>query len=429
MSVALLLALQVAAGDSIPAVTLAEALERSARLDPNYVAALGRVETAEWGRRAALLTFIVPALSVRADWTWSSQLQFVGVNEQGGFVTTKRPVSTQADARIDLFTGGQKLFGYRQADALLEAARAGELAARFAAALQTESDYYAVIAEEELTRTARERVARAREQFEVARARVRTGAAVQTDSLQLSLELTRASVALLREESALRVARLQLGRRIGVEGPVGAVALDTALAPPLPFPFADAVRRALAQGPEYRQARATERGAQAALQVRRGAYLPRVSLGAQVSVLDSTFYPDLLSRRQLQLTVSLPIWDNGSREIALTQARTARDAARALRADFERAAQRDVGAAYDAYETARAATVLAADAVVVTRENFRIQQTRYRSGATTILDLLDAQVNLSDAEAGLVQARYATRLALAALEAILGERLFNRNLE
>jgi len=429
MSVALLLALQVAAGDSIPAVTLAEALERSARLDPNYVAALGRVETAEWGRRAALLTFIVPALSVRADWTWSSQLQFVGVNEQGGFVTTKRPVSTQADARIDLFTGGQKLFGYRQADALLEAARAGELAARFAAALQTESDYYAVIAEEELTRTARERVARAREQFEVARARVRTGAAVQTDSLQLSLELTRASVALLREESALRVARLQLGRRIGVEGPVGAVALDTALAPPLPFPFADAVRRALAQGPEYRQARATERGAQAALHVRRGAYLPRVSLGAQVSVLDSTFYPDLLSRRQLQLTVSLPIWDNGSREIALTQARTARDAARALRADFERAAQRDVGAAYDAYETARAATVLAADAVVVTRENFRIQQTRYRSGATTILDLLDAQVNLSDAEAGLVQARYATRLALAALEAILGERLFNRNLE
>ena len=429
MSVALLLALQMAAGDSVPAVTLAEALERSARLDPNYVAALGRVETAEWGRRAALLTFIVPAISLRADWTWSSQLQFVGVNEQGGFVTTKRPVSTQADARIDLFTGGQKLFGYRQADALLDAARAGELAARFAAALQTESDYYAVIAEEELTRTARERVARAREQFEVARARVRTGAAVQTDSLQLSLELTRASVALLREESALRVAQLQLGRRIGVEGPVRAAALDTAPAPPLPFPFVDAVRRALAQGPEYRQARGAERGAQAAFNVRRGAYLPRVSLAAQVSVLDSVFYPDLLSRRQLQLSVSLPIWDNGSREIALTQARTARDVARAVRADLERAAQRDVGAAYDAYETARAEAALARDAVVVARENFRIQQTRYRSGATTILDLLDAQVNLSDAETTLVQARYVSRLALAALEAILGERLFNRNLE
>jgi outer membrane protein TolC len=148
-----------------------------------------------------------------------------------------------------------------------------------------------------------------------------------------------------------------------------------------------------------------------------------------VFVLDSAFYPRLLSRNQLFLTVSLPIWDNGNREIALTQARTARDVAQAIRADFERAAQRDVGAAYDAYETARAAAALATDAVVVARENFRIQQTRYRSGATTILDLLDSQVNLSDAEAGLVEARYVTRLALAALEAILGERLFNRNLE
>lgn len=425
MNVALLLALQVAAGDSFPAVTLAEALERSARLDPNYVAALGRVQTAEWGRRAALLTFLVPALSVQSDWTWASDPFFnIGT---GTLASTS--VSARADARIDLFTGGQKVFGYRQADALLDAARAGELAARFAAALQTESDYYAVIAEEELTRTARERVARAQEQFDVARARVRTGAAVQTDSLQLSLELTRASVSLLREESALRVARLQLGRRIGVEGPVGAAPLDTAPAPPLPFPLADAVRRALAQGPEYRRARAVERGAQAAFNVRRGAYLPRASLSAQAIAFDETFFPQAFKRNLLTLTVSLPIWDNGNREIALTQARTARDVAQAIRADFERAAQRDVGAAYDAYETARAAAALATDAVVVARENFRIQQTRYRSGATTILDLLDSQVNLSDAETGLVQARYVTRLALAALEAILGERLFNRNLE
>ena len=425
MNVALLLALQVAAGDSVPSVTLGEALQRSARLDPNYVAALGRVETAEWGRRAAMLTFLVPAISVQSAWVWASEPFF----NVGTSAITDRLVTATADARIDVFSGGQKLFGYRQAAALVEEARAGELAARFAAALQTESDYYAVIAEEELVRTGRERVARAQEQFDVARARVRTGAAVQTDSLQLSLELTRASVSLLREESALRVAQLQLGRRIGVEGPVRAAALDTAPAPPLPFPFADAVRRALAQGPEYRRARALQRAADAAFNVRRGAYLPRVTLAAQANAYDETFFPNGSSRNFLTLTVSLPIWDNGNREIALAQARTARDVARALRADFERAAQRDVGAAYDSYETARAAGALAADAVVVARENFRIQQTRYRSGATTILDLLDSQVNLSDAETGLVQARYITRLALAALEAILGERLFNRNLE
>jgi outer membrane protein TolC len=54
-----------------------------------------------------------------------------------------------------------------------------------------------------------------------------------------------------------------------------------------------------------------------------------------------------------------------------------------------------------------------------------MQQLRYRAGAGTILDFLDAQVNLAQSEADLVQARYQTRLALAGLEAILGRRLFS----
>ena len=58
------------------------------------------------------------------------------------------------------------------------------------------------------------------------------------------------------------------------------------------------------------------------------------------------------------------------------------------------------------------------------RESYRVQQTRYRAGATNILDLIKAQSDLDDAESGSVQARYAARLALAGLEAILGRRLY-----
>jgi len=54
-----------------------------------------------------------------------------------------------------------------------------------------------------------------------------------------------------------------------------------------------------------------------------------------------------------------------------------------------------------------------------------VQQARYRAGASTILDLLDAQAGLTEAQAEVVQARYAARLALAGLEAILGRRLFS----
>jgi outer membrane protein TolC len=68
---------------------------------------------------------------------------------------------------------------------------------------------------------------------------------------------------------------------------------------------------------------------------------------------------------------------------------------------------------------------LAATGKVVSAENYRIQDVRYREGATTIIDLLTAQVAEGDAESSLVQARYAARLSLARIEALLGRRLFD----
>ena len=99
------------------------------------------------------------------------------------------------------------------------------------------------------------------------------------------------------------------------------------------------------------------------------------------------------------------------------------EASRAIRLDLERGAQADVVAAYDTYTTARAVLDLDRDAVLVAQENYRVQDTRYRAGASTILDLLEAQNRLTQAEADVVRAQYAARLAVAGLEAILGQRL------
>ena len=95
------------------------------------------------------------------------------------------------------------------------------------------------------------------------------------------------------------------------------------------------------------------------------------------------------------------------------------------RLDAERAVARDVTETYEGYTTARATTQLEEEAILVARENYRVQDTRYRAGATTILDLLEAQIRLTEAEAEFVQSRYATRLALGRFEAQLGRRLFN----
>jgi outer membrane protein TolC len=266
---------------------------------------------------------------------------------------------------------------------------------------------------------------RAREALAIARARVVSGAAVQTDSLQLVLELIRAQVDSLRQHNALRTSQLDLARRVGASGPVGAVPADTMPAPTLPITLTDALRIALDQGPQYRAARANESASEAALKAQRGDYLPTVTVGAVHQRYDTQIFPGAANITSVNFGISLPVWDKGLREIEISRARVNRDVARSIREDLERVVRRDVTSSYDAYETSRAAVELANVAGVVARENYRMQALRYRSGASTILDLLDAQVSVAEAEAGVVQARYTTRLALARLEAILGRRLFS----
>ena len=421
---ALLLALQAAvspgAQDSLPQVTLREALQRAAQLDPNYVSALGQVDNAVWARRSAFAVFILPSISLATTATRNNPPFF----NFGTLRPEKYAVQGSITASYDLFLGGQKFAELSRSGAALESAHASELIQRFTTAFLTESDYYDVLANAELDRVARDRLRRARDQLAVARAKVSSGAAVQTDSLNLRLELTRAQIAQLQQASKLRIARLQLGRRIGAAGPVNAAPLDSALAPELAMSLADAITQAAAQGPEYRRVAADERTAAAAYRSRLGNYLPHATLSWTGVGFDNKFVPSGAKFTQLSLAVSFPLWDNMRRELSLSQARVSRDVTRAIRDDMQRAVQHDVTAAYDAYETTRTSVGLSAEALAAARESFRIQQTRYQSGATTILDLVDAEVNLSQAEADYVAARYGTRLALAGLETILGKRLF-----
>lgn len=420
MMLPLLLALQVAQADTLPQVTLAEALTEATRYDPNYVQAAGFVAEATWVRRAAMLVFVLPSVTVSADFTGSTTPSFnFGTNSLSNTIVTAR-----IDARYELFTGGRKIADYQYATAQLQASVANEVGASFLAAAETEATFYDVVARRSLVEVARRRVERAESQLTVSRARVLSGAAVQTDSLQVVLELMRARVDLLRELAGLDVARAELGRRVGRSVAVDAAGADTTPAPALPISLADAVQIALEQSPEIRTAEAQARSSAAIVRARKAYYLPWVTLTGTAAAYDDKFWPTATDRSSGTITISLPIWNNGLREIALTQARVNHDVDLAIRDDLQRGALADVTRSYAAYETAAEAAIIAAEAVIVARENYRVQETRYRAGAVDIIEFLNGQVDLADAEAGLVQARYATKLALAGLEVILGRRLF-----
>jgi outer membrane protein TolC len=408
--------------DTLIQVTLAEALQRAAGVDPNYVAALRDVGDADWVRRQAWMAFLIPSIQFQWSYNRFSSPQFnIGTGELTDQLTT-----ASLSGRYDLFRGGAKIFDMQRSAARVDGARAGELQARFQTALGTEADYYDVIAQTELRRVASERADRAEQQLAIARARVMAGAAVQTDSLQLLLELTRAQVELLQQESAVTVARLQLGRRIGLAGPADAAPLDTVLTGNLPISQEEAYREALSSSPRVEAVQADARVADALFKTERSTYFPTVSLFGQWAGFDEDVLPDATTRTTYGVALNFPIWDGASRELRVYRANTVRQVAEATRDDTEREVGRNIVGAYQAYDAARASATLAQRAVLVARETLRVQEERYQAGATTILDLLSAQINLAEAQAGLVQARFTTRLALAGVEAILGRRLFDK---
>ena len=403
--------------DTLPRVTLNDARRRAASVSPAVVAARGEVETAIWERRAAISDLLTPGVTGGMSYIHFSDPFF---NFGTGRIS---PNATSATLLANYtLLGGGKLGKLKRARASVESADANESATRFRAALATDAAYFAVLADRELLRVAADGLKRAQEQFGVARVRVLAGDAIATDSLQLLLEVTRARITLLRRDSALAVSRLRLGRQIGLAGPAEA-APDTTSNPELPFSEAEAIAEMRARGPEVEAARAAERRANAAVVAERESYLPDIILGATAGAYDAELFPSAFKRSQFAITVSVPVWDAGQRELAMSRARAERGTAAAERKDRERGAAETMAASYHGYQTSRAGIELAQIGVTAANESFRVQRARYAEGATTILDLLESQVALTEAEATLVQARYASRLALAQMEALLGRRI------
>jgi outer membrane protein len=408
-----------ATSDGVPVVTLAEARQRAALVSPDAVAARSRIETAEWQHRAALTNLLTPNLSTGVTYTHFSEPFF---NFGTGSISPNSASAT-FDARYTLLGAGK--FGeLKSSNASMESAEASETVARFRTGLETDAAYFSVLANHDLARVAADRLKRAEEQLGIARVRVQAGEAIASDSLQLLLEASRARLAVLSSDSAVVASRLRLGRLIGVSGAAEAAPVDSTKPAALPMTEEEAIAEMRRRGPDVEASRAEERNASALLSTQREKYLPELTVGATMGRYDSRLFPSALKRNQLVFGMSVPIWNGGTRELAVARARADRDVARAMRADLERGAGEIMSQAYHGYLTSRGGIDLALIGVAAATENYRVQRARYREGATTILDLLEAQVALSEAEAALIEARYSARLALARIEALLGRRIF-----
>jgi len=411
------LSAQEAVPDGPLVVSLAEAVAMALQHSPAARQAEAEVELAS-NEAMELRGSWFPSLSLNSAFANSSNQRF----DQATGQLVSQNYSAQLQGGVDLFTGGRRLVQGRAVGARLSAVREGARNQRFQTALFTTELYFRAAAADELVRSATQRLDRAREQLRFAESRLEVGTATRSDLLRAELEVGNAELSLVEAESALRSSRLQLGRQVGFQREVRpAEDVLPLLPPPLPE-LEELTTLAELRSPLAQAARSAVRDREAMRLSSWTAYAPTLRLTGGYDWFAFDFPPDQRSWT-LRVFASLPLFNGFQREAAISRARIQEDLARVRERDALIGVRVAVEDAYLEIGSAGRRVTIAERGVELASEDLRVQEERYQIGAATILELQTSQVAVTEAEGAWVRERQGLGVAVARLEAVLGESL------
>jgi outer membrane protein len=406
---------------------LEEAIRMAERVQPDVVRAAAGVRTAGAQRRnawGAFLPSLTASSSANEFFTEGAPRIDPVTGQLTGGNTTNRSVSTGLSASLDLFTGLRRTAELRAARAGENAAEASFIDARFQQALTTTNQFLDALAAAQLLRVRETSVRRAEEQLKVSIAKLRTGSATRSDSLRSLVTLGNAQLDLLTTQTDLAAAEANLARLIGQSGRVHA-ADDSAFYAILPVLDTAALKiEAESKSPRVQSATADAAAARATVSASKSAYWPTLALSGNTSWSGSQNNDyDLLNQSQLSLSLRWNLFDRFDRELTVTQREADLDIAEATAADAKRAVDAELQLRLAELDAAKARIQITQTSVAAATEDLRVQQERYRLGASTIVDILISQEALNQAEVDVVNARFDYLRARAQLEALIGRKL------
>ena len=397
------------------------------RVQPDVVRAAAGVRTAGAQRRnawGAFLPSLTASSSANEFFTEGAPRIDPVTGQLTGGNTTNRSISTGLSASLDLFTGLRRTAELRAARAGENAAEASFIDARFQQALTTTNQFLDALAAAQLLRVREASVRRAEEQLKVSVAKLRSGSATRSDSLRSLVTLGNAQLDLLTTQTDLAAAEANLARLIGQSGRAHA-ADDSAFYVILPALDTAALRmEAESKSPRVQSASAEAAAARATVSASKSAYWPILALSGNTNWSGSQNNDyNLLNQTQLSLSLRWNLFDRFDRELTVTQREADLDIAEATAADAKRAVDAELQLRLAELDAAKARIQITQTSVAAATEDLRVQQERYRLGASTIVDILTSQEALNQAEIDVVNARFDYLRARAQLEALIGRKL------
>jgi len=251
----------------------------------------------------------------------------------------------------------------------------------------------------------------------------------KSDILQARLSLNRGEVAALEARQVAQEALLALRTLLGGELPDAPLALTSDFDVFNPaFNVDNLVARALEIHPSLREVEAQEAADAASLWIARSAYLPglqfQYSLSRSVVDTSGFNFSEFDDRNFYALSLNWQLFDGFDRHNQISQANAALESARAEERRRALSLEETIRAAHSRLMTAHAAHRANLASVELAEEDLKLGEGRYRTGAGSFVDLLDARVRAAQAETDLIASTYDFFLALVQLELGTGLALF-----
>jgi len=291
-------------------------------------------------------------------------------------------------------------------------------------AVATAQAYLAIIAQKrvlELNERARDN---ARAHFEYADQRYQGGLGSRLNALRAQQELSSDEARVEDARLAVRRAQEALGVLVAADGPVDEGG-EPAFEVPVELlgagvPPGGASRSAagpevagswIANRTDIRVAASRVFAAERVVRDSWRDYLPSVTTLFSPQVLSPSGLFSPSRSWSLSFVASVPIWEAGERRGRARERQAALDVVRAERAQLERQATSEVRAAQEAVRSTERAMARARAAAEQATEVLRITDVAFRAGATTNIEVIDAQRRARDAETAAAIAEDAVRRA------------------
>jgi outer membrane protein len=315
------------------------------------------------------------------------------------------PLNAQIGLTEELFRGGRTYAEVQKAKALVRAGRAQLLASEQTVLLAAVTAYMDVVRDEAIANLRRQNVEVLRKQRDETALEFKAGSLTRTDVAQSEARLAGAEADLTTAEGQLQISRSNFAQTIG--RPAETLEPEPALPAILPTGEDDALAMALKQNPALVSAQENERAADYAVDDALGALLPDVSVQGGYAYTQQS-YSSTLGAGQVTHgfgvlgQVNIPLYQGGAEDASVRQAKELHAQAQLTVSETDREVRDAVASAWQTFQAARASITSNQATENADEIAFTGVKKEQQVGGRTILDVLNAQQELLNAEVAVV---------------------------